>query len=411
MPHDHQPPALAWIIPRNRSITRFFGALVAMGAAWLVPTLPLAARTSRAPTSAELARTSTRSPVPARRPEPIGPTTTAAPVPPKAWILVDADTGKVIDGTDVHTPMRPASLTKILTALAVVESVPPDATIPVSARAEGMPAAKINMKAGQVWSFDDAFHSMLLSSANDAAVALAERADGNLDAFSQHLRQVAAEIGLQDNPTLNDPAGLDDAEFSFGGGNLLSARDLAIATRSALASAEVASAVSDPVYSFVGPDGAHHKLGNHNKLLKLYPGAIGVKTGYTRQAGNTYIGAARRDGRTMIVVLLGASDVYATTSAYLDKGFATPVSAEPSTDQLPGLHTVAFHGQDAGPRTADPPAELGRPATVLTAHHQPVWATPPALALELLTATVGVLRLRARRRRRRRVGRRAPASG
>lgn len=334
------------------------------------------------------------------------------PVPPKAWILVDADTGDVLDGANFHVPMRPASVTKVLTALAVVEALTPDATIPVSARAEGMPAAKINMKAGEMWPFEDAFHSMLLSSANDAAVALAERADGTLEAFSQHLRAVASEIGLQDSPTLNDPAGLDDATFSFDGGNLISARDLAIAARTALANPEIAAAVANPVYTFVGPDGAHHRLGNHNQLLKRYPGAIGVKTGYTKQAGNTYIGAAQRDGRTMIVVMMGAPEIYATAGAYLDKGFATPVASETATEQLPALHRVSYRPSPPPVpevRTVGPASD-SRPLAAVPAHHDRDWTEPIALALAGVLGGLGLLRVRARRRSRRRAYQRiAPA--
>ncbi|HMC53408.1 MAG TPA: hypothetical protein VKI64_11660, partial [Acidimicrobiales bacterium] len=238
---------------------------------------------------------------------------------PQAWILVDADTGAVLDAQDDRVPLPPASVTKILTALTVVNAVPPDATVPVSARAAGMPARKINMKAGQVWTFADAFHALMLSSANDAAVALAERADGTVERFSEDLTRVAKDIGLQDGPLLQDPAGLDDAE-SVNGGNLVSARDLAIAARAALADPVVSEAVADPLYRFRGPDGADHKLGNHNQLLKTYPGAIGVKTGYTRRAGQCLVSAARRDGRTMIAVVLHAPSVYANSTGLLDRG-------------------------------------------------------------------------------------------
>src|SRR3954453_6306017 len=81
--------------------------------------------------------------------------TTAAKLPPPgAWILVDADTGNIIDAGNAHTPMRPASLTKVITALTAATIIPPDATVPVSARAAGMPADNLNMKTGQVWTFN-----------------------------------------------------------------------------------------------------------------------------------------------------------------------------------------------------------------------------------------------------------------
>src|SRR5205085_11712910 len=113
----------------------------------------------------------------------------------------------------------------------------------------------------------------------------------------------AKEIGLQANPLLQDPAGLDDAEFSINGGNLIGARDLAIVARAALANPVIAEAVANPLYRFHGPGGADHKLGNHTPLLKSYPGAVGMKTGYTRRAGECLVAAARRDGRTMVPVV------------------------------------------------------------------------------------------------------------
>ena len=324
---------------------------------------------------------------------------------PGAWILVDVDTGVVLDAHDERAPLPPASLTKILTALTVVNAVHPDASVPASVRAEAMPARKINMKAGQVWSFSDAFHAMMLSSANDAAVALAERADGTVERFSQDLARVAKEIGLQDNPLLQDPAGLDDAEFSINGGNLISARDLAIAARAGLANPVIAEAVANPLYRFHGPDGSDHKLGNHNQLLKSYPGAIGMKTGYTRRAGECLVAAARRDGRTMLAVVLHAPSVYANATSLLDRGFATPVGAEAAlTDHLPPVRQPAAHQAQGSPAPAAAAASSGTrtPTAFLTHRAAHLWDQPPALAAEAALVGLGLLRLRARRRDRQR---------
>jgi D-alanyl-D-alanine carboxypeptidase (penicillin-binding protein 5/6) len=317
---------------------------------------------------------------------------------------VDVDTGAVLDAHDEHLALPPASLTKILTALTVVNGVTPDATVPASTRAEAMPARKINMKAGQVWSFADAFHAMMLSSANDAAVALAERADGTVERFSEDMARVARDVGLRDNPVLQDPAGLDDAEFSVNGGNLISARDLAITTRAALANPVIAEAVADPLYKFHGPDGADHKLGNHNQLLKIYPGAIGVKTGYTKRAGQCLIAAARRDGRTMLAVVLHAPSVYANSTALLDRGFATPVAAEAGLDHLPAVREPARHPAQGSPApaAAASPSDKRTPAGYLTHRAGDLWDEPPVLAAELALAGLGILRLRALLRNRRR---------
>jgi D-alanyl-D-alanine carboxypeptidase len=273
---------------------------------------------------------------------------------PKASILVDADTGAILSGVNVHQPLRPASLTKIVTALTAVENLPPGTQVPVSARTEGMPAHNMNMKQGQVWPLEDVLAALLVSSANDAGMALAERVSGSAEAFGAALEATARRLGMSDGPTLRDPSGLDD-EFSVEGGNEISARDLAIAARAVLAEPRLAPIVATKVYSFTGPDGVAHRLGNHNRLLKLYDGAIGMKTGYTRRAMHGLVAAATRGGRTMITVILGApGSTYEPTAALLDYGFSVPVSAETGAEHLPARPRPANPGPvaDVAPATA-----------------------------------------------------------
>jgi D-alanyl-D-alanine carboxypeptidase len=264
-----------------------------------------------------------------------------APLAAKASILVDADTGNVLDGVNVHQPLPPASLSKIFTALAAVHALEPGTAVPVSARAAGMPAHNLNMKAGQVWTVEDVLGSLLVSSANDAAMALAERVAGTAEGFVDVLGATSSRLGLADQPTLQDPSGLDD-NFSIGGGNKVSARDLAIASRAVLAEPRLASLVSTPVYSFTGGDGIAHRLGNHNRMLKVYRGSVGVKTGYTKRSMHSLAAAATRDGRTMIAVIIGApGDTYTLASNLLDKGFGTPVASESTADRLPAVPSGA----------------------------------------------------------------------
>ena len=269
---------------------------------------------------------------------------TTAPVvipPPKAWILVDASSGAVLDAGNDRTPLPPASLTKLLTAVIAAQTLQPSDVMTVSARAAGEPARKIGMKAGEVWTFRDALYCLMLSSANDAAAAIGERIGGTLENFAAIMASAGTHLGLADNPVLQDPAGLDDS-FSVGGGNLLSARDLAIVARAALAQPTVASVVSTDQYSFVGPDGAHHHLTNHiASYLRSYPGAIGLKPGFTSKAGNGLALAARRDGRTLISVVLDAPDTSASAIGLLDKGFAMPAGAAGTGDTLPAINLPA----------------------------------------------------------------------
>jgi D-alanyl-D-alanine carboxypeptidase len=264
------------------------------------------------------------------------------PAMPKAWMLVDADTGAVIYAGDQHEALPPASTTKVLTALVAVHMLPANADIPVSARAEATPATKINMKAGQVWTLDDTLHALLMSSANDAAVALAERVAGSVEAFQSDLYDEAARLNMADNPVLLDPAGLDDS-FSVGGGNKISASDLAIAARALLADPELSGIVAENIARFTGGDGIAHRLVNHNNMIRHYEGTIGVKTGWTVKAGHCLIAAARRNGRTILSVVMDAPDMYATSAALLDQGFNTPVSSEATMTHLPPIPTDAPH--------------------------------------------------------------------
>jgi serine-type D-Ala-D-Ala carboxypeptidase (penicillin-binding protein 5/6) len=277
------------------------------------------------------------------------------PPPPQAWIVVDAGTGAVVDASNERVPLRAASVIKLLTALIAVEQLPADANVPVSPVTEGMPARKINMKAGQTWGLKDTLHSLLLVSANDAAVALAERVSGSRADFAATMAGAGHRLGLEDSPRLRDPAGLDAEPFAFEGGNLISARDLAIVARAALAQPEIRMIVATESYRFHGGDGIDHRVLNHNMLLKAYPGATGMKTGYTKGAGHTLIGSATRDGRTMISVVLNAVDPPGSSARLLDAGFLLPVALQGARGYLPPVASVAHPAPSAPP---PPPREV-----------------------------------------------------
>lgn len=265
------------------------------------------------------------------------PPPSAAEAPPLAAadIVVDADTGQVLDSYDDRQPLRVASLAKILTALVVRAHVPLGTPVPISARAAGVPALKINAKAGQVWNSTDLLWCLLLPSANDAAVALAEKAGGgNLDGFVVQMNDEAASLRLADHPLLHDPAGLDGTQ-SFDGGDFVSARDLAIATRAFLADPVLAGIVDQHEYRFAGGDGVDHRIVGHNQFLTTYPGAIGVKTGYTEASGHSLVAAAQRDGRTLIAVVIDSPNPDAVAAALLDRAFAGPPPAAAGSDRLP----------------------------------------------------------------------------
>lgn len=280
---------------------------------------------------------------------PAAPPSVAGTLPnePAGWILVDADTGAVLDGREVRTPHLPASTIKLLTALVAIQRLPTDDPVPITAVAAGMPARRIAVGAGQVWDLEDLLYSMLTVSANDAAVAVAERVGGgSLDGWELVADQAATGLGLEDDPDLSDPAGLDD-EFSHGDGSHISPRDLAIVARNVLADPRLLEMIGVDEYRFTGGDGIVHSVDRRNRIFELYPGAVGLKTGLTDAAGRCLVAAATREGRTMLAVLFDAPDMYVTASTLLDLGFATPVAAEFDADVLPEVRPDA---------TVDPPA-------------------------------------------------------
>lgn len=314
----------------------------------------------------------------------------------KATITFDVTTGSVLSASNDRTPMRVASTFKVLTALVVRANLALDADIPVSARAEAVPPLKLSMPPGTRWNVNALMHAMLIASINDAAISLAEAAGGgSLSGFARALAAESRRLGLSDHPRLHDPAGLDDAS-SVAGGNLISARDLAIATRAFLSDPYLAGIVRLPTYRFLGGDGKPHVVYNHNAFLQTYPDAIGVKTGYTERSGHSLIAAAQRDGRTLAVVVIGSSDPVGVASAKLDAAFAAGAKAPGTGDRLgaSGLAPTVI------------PAASGSAATAFHALVPPV--SPPSdipavvvagFAVVVAVLAGRVLQVKARRRR------------
>src|SRR5262245_43871471 len=258
---------------------------------------------------------------------------------PAADIVVDAGTGKVLIGDQVHKAVHPASTSKIMTALTAVERLCPGATVTADARDATVETMRIGLEVGKQWPLDQMLAAMRIVSANDAAYAIADTVGkGSLDAFAADLNATARRLGMKDS-TLNDPAGLDD-ETSFRGGPMMSAYDLAIATRNAMTVPDIAKWAGMHEYSFVDPSGVSHRLVNHNKMLpgggNDYLGAIGFKTGFTSRSQHTLVAVASRNGRTLIAVVLGVPSAgFAEAASLLDAGFAMPANAPGTGETLP----------------------------------------------------------------------------
>jgi D-alanyl-D-alanine carboxypeptidase len=254
-----------------------------------------------------------------------------------AYVLVDVNTGNVLAADNEHLRLPPASLTKVLTALIAVNYLRAGAGVPGTAESLEAYPNDVGIEKGVAWSLHDVLESLLVLSANDAAYALAQRISGSLAAFAAVMQRSARQIGMTDSPVFHDPAGLDGTE-GFEGGNLVSARDLAIAGRDLLDIPELARIVVQDSYHFVDPTGAAHYLPSMNNLfLESYPGAIGIKTGFTDKAGSCIMAAARRQGRTMLAVVMNGYNPTQSAIDLLNEGFQTPVGSEPTNDRLPPL--------------------------------------------------------------------------
>ncbi len=265
---------------------------------------------------------------------------------------MDVQTGTVLLADHEHDALPPASTAKVMTALTAFERLPANATINVSPLAAGQPASRINMAAGQQWPFENAVASLLMASANDAAYAIAETAGGSIDGFIAAMHQSGARLGMKDS-TFADPAGLDD-KTSYKGGPRMSAYDIAIATRNAMAVPEIAKYAGLRTFKFDDPTGLHRSLTNHNKLLPgsshAYQWATGFKTGYTERAGHTITATATRDGRSLIAVIMNTYDTYGWAAQLFDQGFAMANEAGTGT-RLPRV-AVSTYDQRVADRDA-----------------------------------------------------------
>jgi len=233
-----------------------------------------------------------------------------------AMALLDAKSGAflALKNADAHLPM--ASTTKIMTALVALERLPLDRVVTVPPEATGIEGSSIYLFADEQITVETLLYALLLSSANDAAVALAMETAGGVADFAALMNEKAAELGLSNTHFCN-PNGLhDDAHYT-------TARELALLTAHALQNENFAKIVSTKRYTVPqnGTDATRLFL-NHNRLLRSYEGAIGVKTGFTKTAGRCLVSAAAREGLTLVCVTLSCPDDWRDHTALLDWGFS-----------------------------------------------------------------------------------------
>ncbi len=233
----------------------------------------------------------------------------------RASILMEMDTGRVLYAQNAHEALPMASTTKVMTALVALENGDLNSVVTAGPNAFGVPGTSIYLELGEQLTLQQMLYGLMLASGNDAAVAIAEHIGGTVSDFCALMTARAEEIGCE-NTVFRTPHGLP-AE-----GHHTTAYDLALITREAMRNPVFREIVSTQrmTLPWAGHD-YDRVLTNKNRLLSSYPGAIGVKTGYTKAAGRCLVFAAEREGMTLIGAVLNGPDWFDEAAALLDRGF------------------------------------------------------------------------------------------
>ncbi len=326
----------------------------------------------------------------------------------EGWVLADLDTGEILAMRNPDTRLRPASTLKLLTTLTVAPRLNPQQPYRAVKADETAEGNRVVLYEGLTYTVEDLIHAMLLPSANDAAEAVA-RANGGLEVTVEQMNAEAARLGATSTTAAN-PSGLDaDGQFT-------TPRDLATIGRAAFANPEIAEYLTLAVVDFPGKLTANgtrviYPIYNLNRMLRDgFEGALGGKPGFTTKARRTFVAAAERDGRRLIVSLLNiGGNTYTTAERLLDWGFANagklapvdrlpePTAPAPVFDRTivplpedgsaPATNTTVVSASEADPAAPDAPTAVALPRE---------WRLPlPALPwlLQFLTILAGAIAL------------------
>jgi D-alanyl-D-alanine carboxypeptidase len=245
-----------------------------------------------------------------------------AQVTAPSYVVIEEPCGGVLYSQNAHDHRAPASLTKIATAL-VARERSPDLSAMVTANIDG-PAFSLEtdstimgLQPGQTVSLRDLLYGLLLPSGNDAALTIAEHVGGDVPSFVTMMNEEVKRLGLTDSHFVN-PHGLDDPD------HYTSAYDIAMLGRELIRQPALATIVREKSYqpAWDGP-----AVWNGNRLVYSYPGALGIKIGYTDEAQQTIVAAAERDGKRLIVAVLGSESVYDDAISLFESAFADEASA------------------------------------------------------------------------------------
>lgn len=226
-------------------------------------------------------------------------------------ILVDAESGRVLYEQNADAKMLIASTTKIMTALVAIREGAPSDVVTVSRTAAYTEGSAMYLKEGEKLTLETLLYGLMLCSGNDAAVAIAEHVGGSVKGFVAMMNETAKEIGMTATSFAN-PNGLDDeAHYS-------TARDMALLACAAMENETLVRIASTKSVTIGG-----RTMTNHNKLLSMAEGCIGLKTGYTRAAGRTLVSCAERNGQRLVAVTLQDGNDWADHQTLYEYGFST----------------------------------------------------------------------------------------
>ena len=245
--------------------------------------------------------------------------------PGKSSLLMDAATGTILHASNEHEALAPASVTKVMTLLLIMEAIDSgqlqwNDTVTASQAAAAKGGSQVFLKVGETMSVDEMVKSIAVSSANDCACAMAELLAGSESAFVDKMNQRAQELGMNDTHFVNC-TGLDDDPGAAE--HKTSAHDIALMSRQLLTNHP-----DIKKYTTIWMDSVRNGtfgLSNTNKLIRFYSGATGLKTGFTRSAGYCLSASAQRDGMELIAVVMGcetSQDRFDACRGMLDYGFA-----------------------------------------------------------------------------------------
>jgi len=230
-----------------------------------------------------------------------------------AAILLNADNGNVLYSKNSGRIMAPASTTKIMTAILAIEQTDLKSEVTISGNAANKPETSMHLHKGEQLLMKDLLYGLLLSSGNDAATAIAEFISGSEERFAKLMTEKAHEIGMKDTEFKN-ASGLPAAN------HYTTAYDLAVLARYALKNPVFAEIVQTKTASITDNQNDFN-LTNHNKLLWKYQFATGIKTGYTRKAGNCLVASANCNGINLIAVVLKSNNTYQDSIKLFENGF------------------------------------------------------------------------------------------